>query len=119
MVQNLRAPHLGSQNIIELDPLPSTENVKEFTAEMLTQLVDQSKAEALIQTKKLTSTKATFPFTASAFELMCDYACQDPAKSTPRNIIKTINECAIQAWDEKKPVIDDDVVNSIAPMVFG
>ena len=50
---------------------------------------------------------------------MCDYACQDAIKSTPRNIIKTINECAIAAWDSQKKVIDDDIVNDIAPIIFG
>jgi hypothetical protein len=53
---------------------------------------------------------------------MCDYACQDPHKSTPRNIIRTINECAITAWDAtpaKKRVIDDAIVNDIAPVIFG
>jgi hypothetical protein len=42
---------------------------------------------------------------------------QDPRKSTPRNVIKTINECAIAAWDTapKKRIIDDAVVNDIAP----
>jgi hypothetical protein len=39
-------------------------------------------------------------------------------QNTPRNIIRTINECAISAWDSKKPVIDDDVVNEIAPIIF-
>ena len=50
---------------------------------------------------------------------MCDYACQDVIKSTPRNIIRTINECAIAAWDSQQNVIDDDIVNEIAPIVFG
>jgi hypothetical protein len=52
---------------------------------------------------------------------MCDYACQDPHKSTPRNIIRTINECAMTAWDAepKRRVIDDAIVNEIAPVVFG
>jgi len=51
--------------------------------------------------------------------LLCDYACQDVIKSTPRNIIKTINECAIAAWDAQKDVVDDDIVNEIAPIIFG
>ncbi len=67
----------------------------------------------------LASTKDTYPFTATAFDLMCDYACQDVIKSTPRNIIRTINECAIDAWDSEKKVIDDDIVNAIAPIIFG
>lgn len=110
---------LSRANLVELETLSAPANVKTFVEEMLAHLVDQPKAETLIQKEKLPSTKQTYPFTASAFELLCDYACQDAIKSTPRNIIRTINECAIAAWDEKNRVIDDDIINDIAPIVFG
>jgi hypothetical protein len=110
---------LGKSNICELETLPSPANVKQFTEEMLKQLIDQTKADALIKAETLSSTLQTYPFTASAFDLLCDYACQDPIKSTPRNIIKTINDCAIQAWNGKQRVVGDDIVNEIAPIVFG
>ena len=112
---------LGKNNLIDLPPLPSTANVKQFLEEMLAHLLDQDAAEKVIQAESLPSVKGTFPFTASAFELMCDYACQDSIKATPRNIIKSISECAIAAWDAtpKKRVIDDSIVNEIAPIVFG
>ena len=85
----------------------------------LQHLIEQAEAEKRIQADSLPSTVDTYPFTASAFEIMCDYACQDVIKSTPRNIIRTINECAIAAWDSEKKVIDDDIVNEIAPIIFG
>lgn len=110
---------IGKLNIIELEPLAAPANVKTFVEDMLKHLVDQTKADALIKAEKLQSTLTTYPFTASAFDLLCDYACQDPIKSTPRNIIKTINECAIQAWDGQQRIINDDVVNELAPIVFG
>ena len=87
--------------------------------ELLARLVDQSEAAKRILMDKLPSTKDTYPFTASAFDLMCDYACQDVIKSTPRNLIRTINECAIAAWDSNNNVIADDTVNEIAPIIFG
>ena len=34
------------------------------------------------------------------------------------NIINSINECAIQAWDDNKHLIDDDIVNKVAQYVF-
>jgi hypothetical protein len=109
---------VSAGNYIELETLAAPANVKEFVFEMLAQLVDQGQAEQRIQSESLPSTNQTYPFTASAFDLMCDYACQDPYKSTPRNIIRTINECAITAWDGQKKVIDDDIVNEIAPIIF-
>jgi DNA polymerase III delta prime subunit len=112
---------LGKNCIIDLPPLPSTANVKLFLEEMLARLVDQTAGEKLVQGGPPTSVKGTFPFTTSAFELLCDYACQDPIKSTPRNIIKAISECAIAAWDAvpRKRLVDDAIINEIAPIVFG
>lgn len=110
---------VSANNYIELETLAAPANVKQFVEEMLAHLVNQSEAEKRIQGEKLPTTVKTYPFIASAFDLMCDYACQDAIKSTPRNIIKTINECAIAAWDANKPVIDDGIVNEIAPIIFG
>ena len=110
---------MSAHNYIELETLAAPANVQQFVREMLNHLVNQEEAEKRIQADKLPSTKDTYPFTATAFELLCDYACQDAIKSTPRNIIRTINECAIAAWDSQKKVIDDDIVNEIAPIVFG
>jgi|GEM_PF-446690 len=112
---------VGKQNIIELEMLAAPANVKAFIEDMLKYTIDQDKADALITSEKLKTSVVTYPFSASAFDLICDYACQDPAKSTPRNIIRSINESAIAAWDAKsrKRIIDDDIVNVIAPEVFG
>lgn len=110
---------ISPNNYIELETLAAPANVQQFVQEMLAHLVNQDEAEKRIHADNLPSTKDTYPFTASAFALMCDYACQDVIKSTPRNIIRTINECAIAAWDGQHKVIDDDIVNEIAPIIFG
>jgi hypothetical protein len=110
---------VSPNNYIELETLAAPANVQQFVQEMLSHLVKQEEAEKRIHADSLSSTKDTYPFTASAFALMCDYACQDVIKSTPRNIIRTINECAIAAWDAQQKVIDDDIVNEIAPIIFG
>lgn len=119
IVQEDILSRISRQNLIELETLSAPANVKTFVEEMLKHLIEQPKAEKLIQKEKLPSTIKTYPFTATAFDLLCDYACQDAIKSTPRNIIRTINECAIAAWDSQKKVIHDDIVNEIAPIVFG
>lgn len=108
----------GKHNYIELEPLAAPANVRQFVEEMLAQLVVQPEADKRIQQQGLPSTLQTYPFTAEAFELLCEYACQDPVKATPGNIIKTINECAIAAWDAGQQVIDQPIVDEIAPIVF-
>ena len=110
---------IGENNYIELADLAAIANVKQFVEEMLEHLVDPTRANDRIQQDGLTSTVKTYPFTASAFDLLCDYACQDPTKSTPGNVIMTINHCAIAAWDAQKKVVDDEIVNAVAPVVFG
>lgn len=108
---------IGRYNVIELEPLSAASNVQRCVEDILSHLVEHGKASALIKDESLPAALNTFPFTAAAFTLLCDYPCGDPTKSTPRNIIKAIIEYAIQAWDQQKRVIDDSIVNEIAPIV--
>jgi len=110
---------IGEINYIEIPHLPAVQDVKTFVKELLQHLVKQEAAEKKIQDEKLGVPLETYPFNNSAFELLCDYASQDPVKALPRNLINSINECAIQAWDEQKPIVDDAIVNDVAPLVFG
>lgn len=110
---------ISRANMIELETLSAPADVKTFVKEMLAHIVNQKDADKLIKNEKLPCTVSTYPFSDTAFELLCDYACQDAIKSTPRNIIRTINECAIAAWDASKKFIDDEIVNENAPIIFG
>ena len=110
---------IGMNNYIEVGHLPAVSNVKRFMEEMLEHLVDSDKANARIQAHGLEVTLKTYPFAPTAFDLLADFASQDPYKALPRNIINAINECAIQAWDEQKPLVDEEIVNNVAPLVFG
>ena len=80
--------------------------------------MNQNEAERRIHEKNLQSTRETYPFDAEAFDLLCDYASQDPIKTLPRNIIQVVNECAISAWDADKPVVDSPIVHNVAPLAF-
>ena len=110
---------ISRANMIELEALAAPANVKTFVEEMLAHIVDQVACEKLIKAEKLPCTVSIYPFCATSFDLLCDYACQDPTKATPRNIIRTINECGIAAWDVQKKFIDDGIVDEIAPIIFG
>jgi hypothetical protein len=110
---------IGEINYIDIPHLQAVQDVKTFVKELLQHLVNQETAEQRIQREKLGVPLETYPFTNDAFELLCDYASQDPVKALPRNLINAINECAIQAWDEEKATVDDAIVNDVAPLVFG
>ena len=109
---------IGQSNYIEIPPLPDVGDVKSFLMELLEELVDQEAAERRIRDESLHSTRDTYPFDAEAFELLCDYAHQDPVKTLPRNIIHVVNECAISAWDGDMAVITPNIVHQVAPLVF-
>jgi len=109
---------IGELNVMEIPPLPAVE-VRVFTQQLLAELVEQDQAEKRIQQERLGVSLETYPFTADAFDLLCEYASQDPIKALPRNIIKTVNECAISAWDEGKAIVGTDIVNEVAPLIFG
>lgn len=110
---------IGENNFVEIPPLPSIKDVRIFLKELLAELVEQNKAEERIQNESLGVSLETYPFTAEAFDMLCEFASQDPIKALPRNLIKAVNECAISAWDERKPIIEPNVVNEIAPLIFG
>lgn len=110
---------VGENNFVEIPPLPSIRDVEIFLKELLAELVAQDKAEEKIQNESLGVSLETYPFTAEAFEILCEFASQDPTKALPRNLIKAVNECAISAWDERKPIIKPNIVNEIAPLIFG
>lgn len=109
---------IGTSNYVDIPPLPAITDVKTFVRELLHNLTDEPQVQARIAELNLTTQPGVFPFMPSAFDLLADYSTQDPSRSLPRFIINAINECAIQAWDEQKPLVDEGIVNSVAQYVF-
>ena len=110
---------IGSSNYIDIPPLPAVADVKKFIKELLRNLTSEAGVQAKIASDGLSNTEVgIFPFETSAFEMLADYATQDITRALPRYIINAINECAIQAWDEEKTLIDESIVNAVAPFVF-
>jgi hypothetical protein len=110
---------VGKSNYIDIPPLPAVSDVKKFVRELLKNLTMEAEVQARIAALSLNNTEVgVFPFETTAFEMLADYATQDISRALPRYIINAINECAIQAWDEEKPLIDEAIVNTVAPFVF-
>lgn len=118
----LRRPDIMSRvalsNYVEIPALPAVTAVSVFVRELLSNLTDSARVGARIAEHNLSTEFGTFPFTLESLQLLADYAAQDPRHALPRYIITAINECAIQAWDDKKPTIDEATVNSVAQYVF-
>ena len=109
---------VGTSNYVDIPPLPAVSDVKTFVSELLKNLIDQEQAQASIAEHNLDTEWGIYPFEHGAFELLADYATQDPTRALPRHIINAINECTIQAWDEEKHLVDEGIVNGVAQYVF-
>lgn len=109
---------IGKSNYLDIPPLPAVVDVKTFVKELLKNLTDKAKVEAKLSTLNGDTELGIFPFERSAFESLVDYATMDITRALPRYIITAVNECAIQAWDEGKNLIDDSIVSTVAPYVF-
>jgi hypothetical protein len=109
---------VGTSNYVDIPPLPAVSDVKTFLSELLTNLVDQDKVQAVISEHSLDTELGVYPLVRSAFELLADYATQDISRALPRYIINAVNECAIQAWDDGNRLVDDRIVNSVAQFLF-
>lgn len=110
---------IGRNNYIDIPYLSAVGDVQNFLQELLKELIDQRQAEERIRKGSLDVSLVTYPFNAESFDLLCQYATEDPSKALPSHIIHAVNECAISAWDQGKPIIEPDIVNEIAPLVFG
>jgi energy-coupling factor transporter ATP-binding protein EcfA2 len=114
-----RAGRIGTDHYIDIPFLSAVTDVKVFLKELLRELVDQKLAEERIRNQSIEASLETYPFNSESFELLCQYATEDPQKALPSNLIHCLNECAISAWDERKPIIERNIVNEIAPLIFG
>jgi energy-coupling factor transporter ATP-binding protein EcfA2 len=114
-----RAGRIGPDHYIDIPFLPAVDDVKIFLRELFGELVEQTKAEERIRAESLEASLETYPFNSESFDILCQYATEDPTKALPSHLIHCVNECAISAWDEKKSIIDTTIVNDIAPLVFG
>ncbi len=109
---------IGPSNYVMIRPLPAIADVKTFVGELLKHLIAQEQAQARIAEHNLDTELGIYPFERGAFEQLADLATGDPTRALPRLIINAINECAIQTWDEEKHLIDEEIVNSVAPEMF-
>lgn len=114
-----RAGRIGPDHYIDIPFLPAAGDVKQFLKELLKELVDPAKADDKIRKESLEASLETYPFNSESFDLLCQYATEEPTKALPSHLIHCVNECAISAWDEKKAIIESNIVNDIAPLIFG
>jgi len=84
---------------IDLNGLVSTvDDARTFITEMLAYLIDQNRAEELIRSEALDTTKASFPFTEEAIDSLCQHIADFAEGALPARIISWMSDAAIEAW---------------------
>lgn len=97
-------------NVIPIEELGGVQGIRNFVVELLQGLVDRERAGQEIQRHGLPTTPETYPFTEDALDQLCEFLGEPgetgELKSLPREIIGSINDCAVRAYRAGERVID-------------
>lgn len=101
---------IGERNIIDIGILPRVSDVREFIHGMLDYIVDKEKAKEKIENERLDCELQNYPLKTNGLEMICKIMNERPEIRLPRNIIKALNDCAIEAKRNRQKVIDANIV---------
>lgn len=97
-------------NIIPIEHFGGVQDIRNFVVELLQDLVDRERAEQEIQKHGLPATPETYPFTEDALDQLCEFLGEPgetgELRSLPREIIGSINDCAVRSYRAGERVID-------------
>ncbi len=104
---------LGFMDLASL--VSQVSSAREFMELVLEYLVDQDKADDVIQDELLNTRKELFPFTESAVDAICQHVADNPQLASPAFIISTMSNAAVEAWRKRAEqdvhvLVDDQIV---------
>ncbi len=97
---------IGRGNVKWLNYLQEETDVEHFLRDLLNRLVDPAKKAQAESDGTIASGLSWYPFTDAAKASFVDLPVRAPTASTPRNIIKAVNECAARAQQRGSRTID-------------
>ena len=109
---------IGANNIKEIYPLTEMDDLKQFVLDFLNYFIDKDAAKTVIDAFPQPITKDSYPFTEEALDYYIEIALSSRTASLPRNIIKSIAEAAIHAFDRGSQVIEYCDVEETAQTIF-
>ena len=71
---------------------------KQFMIHILEYLVDQDRAERIVQEEKLDTARGFFPFTEPALDAISKHITDNQQLASPAFIISTMSNAAVEAW---------------------
>jgi|GEM_PF-4536089 len=91
------------QGYIDLNgSIGDSANTRKFIEQMLSYLVDQSRAAELIQSEGLETTSACFPFEEAAIDAITAHVEANPERALPAAIISWMSNATIEAWRRRE-----------------
>lgn len=99
---------LGGHNIHELTYFQEPEDVEDFLQDLIDLVIDEKKVEKRVKAGAIPDSLKLYPFSENALETFIETATSSATASLPRNIIKAVNECAVEALNRHSPVIDTE-----------
>lgn len=99
---------IGGHNIHELQYFQDPKDVETFLRDLMALVIDREKLRAKVQAGKVPEALKLYPFADEALEQFVDVATESVTASLPRNIIKAVNECAVEALNRGSLLIGHD-----------
>jgi hypothetical protein len=102
---------INRNNIHLLNYLQEPNEVEQFLRDLFDLMVDPAKKQAAEASGEIPPGLQWYPFSDTAKEQFVDIAVSAVTASLPRNLIKAVNECAVEAVQRGARVIDVDDLN--------
>jgi len=97
---------IGKDNIHDLQYLQEEADVEKFLEDLLSLIIDPNKKSESEGRGNIPKGLQWYPFADDAKDQFVDLAVRAPTASLPRNIIKAVNECAIQTVTRDSRIIE-------------
>jgi hypothetical protein len=102
---------IGPESVIEVAPMEGVENVRQFVEQLSAYMIDKECAASRVDEA------SNYPFESPALDLFAELCVEDLGAAVPRNIIRAVSECALEAYRRDEALITEEIVQRIVPMV--
>lgn len=102
---------INRNNIHMLNYLQESQEVEKFLRDLLDLMIDPAKKQTAETNAQIPGGLAWYPFSDTAKDQFVETAVSAVTASLPRNLIKAVNECAVEAFQRASRVIDVQDLN--------
>ena len=97
---------IGGHNIHELQYFQDPKDVETFLRDLMELVIDREKVQSKVEAGDVPTALKLYPFSDEALEQFVEVSTESVTASLPRNIIKAVNECAVDAVNRGSVLIE-------------